>query len=469
MRQFINSILNRRGMYTLFAAAFIITGTIISIQYAKGNLRFTDEGVVQGAGLLAANSFPSGAEVYVGGKLVTATDDTIYLEPGEYAVEIRKDGYAPWSKTLTIEQELVSQTNAKLFPVAPSLSPLTFTGVQNLHPSPDGQKVVYYTASASAERKNGLYVLDLSGTSPLPFQRGPRQIAYDSDNFTLATAEFIWSPDSTELIVMSNDREVLLPISNTSDLDTLPDIVFTKKQLLSEWEQEMYLRERQFLAEFPDEILEIATQSARNVYISPDKKRLLYTASESRVIPDTIVPPLPATNTQREERTLVAGGIYVYDREEDKNFRVATEASAAAEASDPTIIALGENQAVKHAKSLLALDVLDQTSPFLTASASAFTVLQTENSTETAQKFNVYHSSLYANTVQWFPDSKHLLYLDGNTIKVMEYDATNRTTIYAGPFIDQFVYPWPDGSRILIKTAFSPDSPQNLYGIELSN
>ncbi len=466
MRKHINNLLSRRGMYTIFGAVFIILGTFVAIQYANGNLRLTDDGVVQGTGLLAANSFPPGAEVLVNDKLVTATDDTIYLQPGEYIVQIRKDGYAPWSKNLRVEQELVTQTNAKLFPSAPSLSPLTFTGVQNLHPSPDGQKVVYYTASASAERKNGLYVLDLNSGSALPFQRGPRQISFDSSIFDLENADFIWSPDSSELIVMSNDREVLLNVSTTNDLDTLSDISFQRQQILSTWEQEMYIRERQFLKEFPPEILQIATSSAKNLYISPDKKRLLYTATEAATIPDTIVPPIPATNTQPEERNLVAGGIYVYDREEDKNFRVATEAGDTV-SELATGLNLEENLAEGARKQLLALDILQERSPLLTASPSAFTSLQATESAQTAKNFNTYHSSLYANTVQWFPDSKHLIYLQNGTIKVMEYDASNKTTIYSGPFFDQFVYPWPDGSRLLIKTAFSPDSPTNLYGIEL--
>ncbi|MFZ1721854.1 MAG: PEGA domain-containing protein [Microgenomates group bacterium] len=467
MRSYINSILSRRGMYTIFGVLFITIGTFIAIQYANGNLRLTEDGVVQGTGLLAANSFPPGAEVLVNDKLVTATDDTIYLEPGEYTVQIRKDGYAPWSKNLRVEQELVTQTNAKLFPSAPSLSPLTFTGVQNLHPSPDGQKVVYYTASASAERKNGLYVLELNSGSTLSFQRGPRQISFDSENFDLETADFIWSPDSSELIVMSNDREVLLNVSTTNDLDTLTDISFQRKQILSAWEQEMYIRERQFLAEFPVEILKIAASSAKNLYISPDKKRLLYTATQAATIPDTIVPPIPATNTQPEERQLVAGGIYVYDREEDKNFRVASEASDATGSPSGTLN-LELNLLEGAQKKLLALDILDERSQLLTASASAFEALQATDSAQTAKNFNTYHSSLYANTVQWFPDSKHIIFLQDRTIKVMEYDASNKTTIYAGPFIDQFVYPWPDGSRLLIKTAFSPDSPTNLYAIELN-
>ena len=96
------SIFNRKTIYTFVSAAFIIVGTAIAIQYAKGNFRVTDQGFVQGTGLLAANSFPTGAEIHIDGKLVSASDDTIYLEPGYYDVEIVKEGYTPWRKRVRI-------------------------------------------------------------------------------------------------------------------------------------------------------------------------------------------------------------------------------------------------------------------------------------------------------------------------------------------------------------------------------
>lgn len=443
--------INKGLLYTALSFLIIVAGTILAIEYAKGRFRISSQGFVQGTGLLSANSFPTGAEVIIDDKLVTATDDTLYLQPGTYRVKISKDGYTSWEKNLEIEPELVAQTNAVLFPVAPSLSTLTFTGAENLLPSPDGQKIVYYTASQSAERKNGLYVMELANSTPISLQRGPRQIAEDVSNLDLENAEIIWSPDSSEIMVITDTKELLLNVDKNNDLISLPDISFQKKQLLREWEQEMYLRERQFLREFPAEVVEIATQSAKNVYISPDKKRLLYTATAEVTIPDTIVPPVPATNTQPEERVLQPGTIYVYDREEDKNFKLAQE----------------KESSTAPFKALLANDLYSNSPLTLEASPSAFETLQATQSAETAQRFHRYHSSLYTETLQWFPDSKHLMFIQDDAIKIVEYDATNVITIYSGPFEKDFLYPWPDGSRLVISTAFSPGIPPNLYAIEL--
>ncbi len=442
--------INTRVLYTFLSAAFIITGTLIAIQYAKGNFRVTRNGYIPESGLLSANSFPPGAEIYVNNKLISATDDTIYLEPGEYVVKIIKEGFSPWEKNLSIQKELVTQTNAVLFPKAPSLSALTFTGVENISPSPDGQKLLYYTASSSAQAKNGLHILELTNNF-LSLQKNSKQVTTDTNNIDLGTTDFIWSPDSAEVLVSGKSREVIIDVNKQNTIASLPDVSFQKKSTLSSWEEEMYIRERQFLEKFPEEIIQIATESAKNVYLSPDKDRLLYTATEEVTIPEGIIPPVPATNTQPESRTLKPGSIYVYDREEDKNFLVGTESP---EASDS-------------GKLLLATDLYDRQPKTLESSPSAFQTLQATSSAQTARKFNVYHSSMFANTFQWFPDSKHLIYTTDDSIHIMEYDGTNNQTVYSGPFADNFVYPWPDGSKLVILTTFSPNAPLNLYAIDL--
>lgn len=442
---------NKGVVYTLFSFIIIILGTLLAIEYAKGRYRVSLDGVVLGAGLLSANSYPTGAEVFINDRLVTATDDTLYLEPGKYNVQILKDGYAPWQKTVEIQSELVTQTNTRLFPIAPSLSALTFAGADNPLPSPDGQKILYYTASQSAQRRNGLYVMELSNNLPIALQRGPRQIAEDVPEYDLANANYIWSPDSGEVIVLSDQKEILLSADRLNDLRTMPDIRFQKRQILAEWEYEMYVRERQFLAEFPEEIIAIATSSAKNVYISPNKTMLLYTATAAATIPEGLTPPLLASSTQPEERALIPGAIYVYDGEEDRNFRVAVEPE--------------NTQAA--AKWLLATDLHSSVPESFEVNPNAFETLQATDSGRMARNFSRYHIPLYAETVQWYPDSRHLLFVQENALKVMEYDATNVITLYSGPFNPYFYYPWPDGSRLVISTQFSPDAPANIYAIEL--
>ncbi len=439
---------NKRFIYTLISAIIIIIGTILAIQYAKGNLRITKDGFIQGTGLLAANSFPTASEVFIDDRFITATDDTVYLEPGEYNIKIKKNGYNSWSKDIKIEKELVVQTNATLFPKAPSLNTLTFSGAENISPSPNGQQIIFYSNSNSSTKKNGLYILELSN-NPLSFQKEAKQISDNPLDFNLKDAKFIWSPNSNEVMLITNNHEVLLDVSKMNLLNTLQDTSYKQKQILSEWEEEMYLREQESLSKFPEEIVYLATTSAKNVYISPDKKRLLYTATEVFTLPATLKATIPVTSSQPEERTTVVNGVYVYDREENKNFRVSTQ----------------QETAVEKYKTLLTTNLLtEQTTD---ATHSAFTSLQATTSAQTADNFSIYHTPLFSHAMQWFPDSKHLIYIQDSSIKIMEYDSTNQTSIYSGPFVENFVYPWPNGDRLVILTSFSPNTPNNLYAVEL--
>ncbi|MDH5533029.1 MAG: PEGA domain-containing protein [Candidatus Pacebacteria bacterium] len=440
---------NPRVVYTLFSAIAIFAGTILAIQYAQGKYHFTNEGLSKETGLLSANSFPTGAQVYINDRLVSATDDTLYLKPGDYQVKIQKEGYHTWEKNLQVEGALVTQTNAQLFPIVPKLTPLTFSGVSNVSPSPDGSKLLFYTNSATIPAKNGLYVLDLSNSLVL-FQRDATQIAEDSALLDLENAKFIWSPDSSEIMLITENKEMLLESNKKNNLRLLTDVSFKKKQILSAWEEEIYLRERQFLSKFPDEIIQIATQSAHNVYLSPDKERLIYTADESLTIPEGLIPPVLATNTQPESRNIEANKIYIYDREEDKNFYVGEEATESG-----------------NTKLLLANDLYNKSPMNLESSPSAFVNLQATTSAQTADNYGTYYTSLISNTYQWMPDSKHIVVASDDKINIKTYDNTNDTTVYSGPFTDNFIYPWPDGSKLLILTSFSPETPVNFYAVDL--
>lgn len=68
----------------------------------------------------------------------------------------------------------------------------------------------------------------------------------------------------------------------------------------------------------------------------------------------------------------------------------------------------------------------------------------------------------------WHPDSGHLIYVKSGKINIIEYDGQNLTTVYAGPFTNNFVYPLPNGSSLVILTNLNiPDAPHNLYRISL--
>ena len=79
------------------------------------------------------------------------------------------------------------------------------------------------------------------------------------------------------------------------------------------------------------------------------------------------------------------------------------------------------------------------------------------------------YSPIHFQPVQWFPDSRHYILVQEGKIVIGEYDGTNQDTVYAGPFSDDFAYPWPNGSRLIILASLNGGSnqPPNLYSINL--
>lgn len=69
----------------------------------------------------------------------------------------------------------------------------------------------------------------------------------------------------------------------------------------------------------------------------------------------------------------------------------------------------------------------------------------------------------------WLPDSKHIILVEEGTISLLDFDGTNKAVIYAGSFLDNFVFPWPDSSRLVIISTFPTPtaSEPNLYGVNL--
>jgi len=71
--------------------------------------------------------------------------------------------------------------------------------------------------------------------------------------------------------------------------------------------------------------------------------------------------------------------------------------------------------------------------------------------------------------LQWLPTSRQLITAGNNKIDVLDYDGTNRKTVYAGPFWDSFVAPWTNASKLVILTNLNPSASTlpNLYAVNI--
>lgn len=384
-------------LVSIAAYAFILYGRGYRINISgEGNQFLT------GTGLLVLTSTPNGAKVYLDDNLITATDDTINLAPRDYKVRIEKDGYYPWSKTVTLKTEAVTKTDAVLFPIAPKLEATTLLGAQDPVVDPTGGLIGYKVSSSSADN-NGIYVLSL-GNRIIPFGTSAKQIVTDEvDEFSSASIEF--SPDGRELIArIPNGGSERIYLLKTDTLNIAPqNITLTVDQIMQQWEVIQEQLDERFASTLPSASRKFILSNFTDIKLSPEGDKIFYIASQSASMPSFINPSLPSTNSTPEDRNLNQGYAYVYQIKEDKNY-------------------------------LFYKPVENEVMPDFI----------------------------------WYPSSSHLIFEQNKRIFSLEYDGGNKTTLYSGPFDQDFLYTWPDGSGLIILTNFNDETvPPNLYKVGL--
>ncbi len=352
------------------------------IGYARGYRFDVEKRSVKSTGIISATSNPKAAKIYVNGELKGVTDTNLTLPPENYLVEIKKEGYTSWSKKINLKGELVINVDPVLFPVNPSLSPLTNLGIIKAIPTEDGDKIVII-ASGSA------YLFD-AGKKTLPFFPPLNKIVDLSLLLNITDFKGIkitFSPDQKQAIFASPDvkseQSYLLSLDE-NNLNPL-DVTLSKEALIQAWQNEKDKNNTKILETFPKDFDKIASSSFEIIAFSPNETKVLYKANNNVELPLMIKPPLISTNQTTEERSVIKNKTYVYDRKEDKNF--------------PLLV----------------------TSPY----------------------------SLIPS-IKWYSDSRHFVVEEEKKISIVDYDDTNKQTIYSGPFESSFFNPTSDGKIVVL-------------------
>ena len=359
--------MNRR-LLSFFAVTLLLAlSTVIVILVAKG-YRFDDQTrSLQGTGIISVSSIPAGASIYLDGEFVSATNNTISnLTPKTYQLKVIKDGFSTWEKSVIVAAEKVSLVTITLFPTAPDLRPLTFSGVKSPKISPDGQRLVY---AVTAPAKAGLWMLDLSNQF-FTFSRDPKQIASDTAAFSFSGSDFSWAPDSRTILVSGKTpagKSVNYLLDSDTSNDSPVDVSQTITKTTASWQSDLDLKNKDLLSHLSQKISADVTASPKALW-SPDDLKVAFEKG---------------------------GETKVYD-------------------------------------------------------------LKTETL-----------SSIPQGDFSWFPDSAHLILVNDSNISIVESDGGNKTTIYGGSFDKSAVFPWPDGSKLIILTTFNQSAGENLYSVGL--
>lgn len=394
-----------RYLSRLLLFCSFVTILVLVIAYARGYRLFIKKKSVTSTGIIAIDSTPKTAKIYVNGELKGVTDMNLTLPPGKYTVELKKDGYINWKKSISLKGELVMTLEATLFPQNASLTPLTNLGVGKIISIDQTGRHILFSQIGNPE-KDGIYIFD---QSKRPFSLfPPLKLLILKKNLPegmdLYDTKVIFSPDYKEGIFefMVGEQTIAYDMGFDEEVKTPFDVTTSQTSLIQAWNEERAREAVKILEALPKDMRAIASDSFHIVSFAPDKTKFLYEVSAKKNLPPIIIPPLISANQEKEERSLNPGEYYIYDIKEDKNFK---------------------------------LDI------------------KREDFVE-------------RNDVKWYIDSQHLILNKKTQTSVIAYDNSNKQVIYSGPHDQNFLDVTLDG-KLLILANLNPQTNKSpdLYAV----
>lgn len=281
-------LMDKRVLITMVTVVIMIVAAGAAIFITKGYSFSAQQGRIVGTGIISVASTPTGASVYIDGHLTTATDTTIpSLSPKIYSIKITKEGFIPWEKQVKVNEGLVTEVEATLFPSIPTIYPLTYNGVVDSILSTDGKQLAFsvpLTDQPHNRQKGGVWVWTFE-SGPIAFARGaqPHQIVTSTQSLDFAKAKLAFSPDSSQVLLTlyegtespANLRNYLLPVNSKTAIEDLRDVTATVETLTKGWKDDQLIKEMARLEIIKDsKIKNIASQSA-DIKWSPDETKFL--------------------------------------------------------------------------------------------------------------------------------------------------------------------------------------------------
>lgn len=410
----------------------IFLGVLIGvIAYARGYRFSMNDGTISSTGILSVNSTPQPAKVYVNGQLKGATDINLTLPFGQYDVEVKKEGYTDWKKSVSLKGETVISLDAHLFSKNPSLTPLTNLGIIRAIPLGNTDKIILVSQTGN-EEKDGLYLFD-AGTRPLAIFPPLNTILLKTtlpEGIDLATLKLDFDPNYKQALATFdyNQSTISYLISLGSENTDLLDISSSKDNLLAVWNEDKQKELIKILETLPRAIRQTAIDTFEVIALSPDEKKLMYLAKSDTTLPLVLNPAMIGANQTQESRSIKKGSLYIYDKKEDKNFRIPVEI-------DQTILSL-----------------------IPTPTGAATPSASTETNTEISDASVIRRVQ---DRVLWYPSSDYVAIKERSQIMLVQYDGENKQTVYAGPFNPDFFSIAPD-LNLLVIINLNPNS--NAYG-----
>ena len=267
--------MTRRSRNIIFGILFISFLIIapLTVFYSLGwRFDWETKKIVQ-TGIFYFKTWPKGSQVYINGELRDKTDIFFgsalidNLMPGEYRIEIMRDGYHSWGKTLEIKRREVSEANnIVLIPKDPNFNVLV-ENVEDFFLSSDNNTVI------TKEKNDGYWSLKL-----YELKNGVKSHIVDETNFSTKGVELFdlqFSDDSKRILLKLGLKEEIQYYS--LEIDKSP-VVINKLDFLNSPEK-IYFHPKSNQKLFISQIIE-------------EKKRITTVLNEIDIVNKEISPPI---------------------------------------------------------------------------------------------------------------------------------------------------------------------------------
>lgn len=403
----------KKILYSVVIIGIIIALTTAIIAYGRGYRLNPFEKSINSTGILSANSSPDGASIFIDGKLISATNGSISLAPNWYNLRIAKEGYQAWEKKIRIQGEVVIRVDAFLISNNPSLRSLTVSGLISPSLSPSGTRVAYIvpveeaTTSAVTKPHIGIWTYEFKN-SPLGGLIDPKQVFVPLGKIDWYNSYVIWSPD---------EKQIALITKATG----------TKSEKIV---------------------------SAIEIFLdNPNTPPIPITSTLESVLADW-----DNLKTQKQDQLLSALPQVLSDflKNSTSNIQFAPD--------NNKILYLATSSASLN--SILAPSIIgtNSTPEARNVEKGKFYVYDIKED----KNFFVSDQKSFIGLPRWYSDSKRIVMVENASIGVIDYDGTNKRTVYSGPFQENIVYPWTSSGKLVILTNLNKHKAlPNLYEVDI--
>ncbi len=204
--------------------------TVFIIITARGG-KLTPNGI-ESTGIIHIDTELKDIDVFVDGKKVNLKNKNIEnLSIGEHKIEVTKEGFLPWTKSVIVEEGIVKNLYINLFPESLSLEQITSTNIDNIAFSPYGDLAIYTVLNSEKEDEKGIWKLKLT-KSTFDFRENKPEKLFslneDLKNIFAEKYEIKISPNNQRFIISTSNNQLLFSISekNYFSLDNINKIGF---------------------------------------------------------------------------------------------------------------------------------------------------------------------------------------------------------------------------------------------------